>query len=117
MGRRAVRLGAVPQIEPAVRPDFRNITVMARKLVQDAEASRHGGTSAPSLLWRGRGEYDDCPIRTIETSGSQHERELEPGSLRQGPHLQDRPSESGNRQRDCSDPQTAVVVNHQDRPG
>ena len=36
---------------------------------------------------------------------------------RQGPHLQDRPSESGNRQQDCSDPQTAVVVNHQDRPG
>ena len=31
--------------------------------------------------------------------------------------LQDSPSESGNRQRDCSDPQTAVVVNHQDRPG
>jgi len=25
--------------------------------------------------------------------------------------------ESGNRQRDCSDPQTAVDVNHQDRPG
>jgi hypothetical protein len=25
--------------------------------------------------------------------------------------------ESGNRQRDCSDPQTAAVVNHQDRPG
>jgi hypothetical protein len=84
MGRGAVRLGAVPQVEPAVRPDFRNITVMARKLVQDAEASRHCGTSAPSLLWRGRGEYDDCAIRTIETSGSQHERELEPASLRVG---------------------------------
>jgi hypothetical protein len=35
---------------------------------------------------------------------------------RQGPHLQDRPSESESRQRVCSDPQTAVVVNHQDRP-
>jgi len=33
------------------------------------------------------------------------------------PHLQNRPSESGNRQQDCSDPQTAVVVNHRDRPG
>ena len=38
-------------------------------------------------------------------------------SYRQGPYLQDLPSESGNRQRDCSEPQTAVVVNHQDRPG
>ena|SRR5450631_304905 len=28
-----------------------------------------------------------------------------------------RRSESGNRHRDCSDPQMAVVVNHQDRPG
>ena len=27
------------------------------------------------------------------------------------------PPESGNRQRDCSDPQTAVVGNHQDRLG
>jgi hypothetical protein len=35
---------------------------------------------------------------------------------RQGPHLQDRPSDSGTRQRDCSDPQTAVVVDHQERP-
>src|SRR5664279_936324 len=41
-----------------------------------------------------------------------------PASLRrQGLHLRDRPSESGNRQQDCSDPQTVVVVNHQDRPG
>src|SRR5450759_1218098 len=40
------------------------------------------------------------------------ESHLESASYRrQGPHLQDRPSESGNRQRDCSDPQTAVVVN------
>ena len=46
-----------------------------------------------------------------------HYAALSASFRRQGPHLQDRPSESGNRQRDRSDPQTAVIVNHQDRPG
>jgi len=75
-------------------------------------------TERPEERWRalrGTPEVSPCVIWTHSSAairaGGRH------ASFRQGPHLQDRPSESGNRQRDCSDPQTAVVVNHQDRPG
>ena len=75
-----------------------------------------GGQAVASAQGVGRETELVCPDPMAFALGVLALWDLRLTSL-QGRHIQDRPSESGNRQRDCSDPQTAVVVNYRDQPG